>query len=291
MADRVTEPHGVQGALYLPSDGAQSPVRRRTPRKRANDLDGGTWTKYSISVWDDIKKTREEIQLGHPAIFPVSLVTRLIQCLTTDEDRVVLDPFVGVGSTVIAAEALGKTGIGIDISAEFAAKAMQRPRLLTAVPGGQRQIHVGDANDLLKLVEPETVDLVVTSPPYWDILLQPRTADYKDVRHYGREPKDLGKVRRYHDFLYALQQVFKRVHTALRPAKYCCVVVMDLRKKDKLYLYHSDLAAYLAQIGFQLEDVIIWNRAHEYSNLRPLGYPSVFRVNKVHEYILIFKKA
>jgi hypothetical protein len=43
-------------------------------------------------------------------------------------------------------------------------------------------------------------------------------------------------------------------------------------------------------IGFVLEDIIIWNREREYNNLRPLGYPYVFIVNKVHEYILIFKK-
>ena len=46
----------------------------------------------------------------------------------------------------------------------------------------------------------------------------------------------------------------------------------------------------MTEIGFEFEDIIIWDRKQEYSNLRPLGYPYVFRVNKVHEYILIFKK-
>lgn len=92
-------------------------------RRRANELDGATWTRYSISIWSDIKKTPEEARLRHPALFPSALVTRLIECFTTSEDRVVLDPFAGVGSTVIAAEALGKVGIGIDISEEFIEKA------------------------------------------------------------------------------------------------------------------------------------------------------------------------
>jgi hypothetical protein len=34
----------------------------------------------------------------------------------------------------------------------------------------------------------------------------------------------------------------------------------------------------------------VWNRQAEYNNLRPLGYPAVFRVNKVHEYLLIMQK-
>lgn len=259
-------------------------------RKRANDLDGATWTRYSISIWSDIKKTPEEVRLKHPALFPSALVARLMECFTTSQDRIVLDPFVGVGSTVIAAETLGKVGIGIDISDQFVQRARQRPRQMTAKPGGDRRLIVDDAFNLLSHVQPNSVDLVVTSPPYWDILLQPRTADYKEIRHYGESEKDLGKMPRYRDFITALQNVFRLVHTALKPGKYCCVVVMDVRKKDTLYMLHADLAEALQQIGFILDDIIIWDRRHEYNNLRPLGYPSVFRVNRVHEYILIFKK-
>jgi len=43
-------------------------------------------------------------------------------------------------------------------------------------------------------------------------------------------------------------------------------------------------------IGFIYDDIIIWDRRHEYNNMRPLGYPAVFRVNKAHEFILIFQK-
>lgn len=46
----------------------------------------------------------------------------------------------------------------------------------------------------------------------------------------------------------------------------------------------------MEHIGFIYDDLIIWDRRHEYNNLKPLGYPAVFRINKIHEYILIFKK-
>jgi len=46
----------------------------------------------------------------------------------------------------------------------------------------------------------------------------------------------------------------------------------------------------MQEIGFELDDIIIWDRQKEYNNMRPLGYPYVFRVNKVHEFVLIFKK-
>jgi DNA modification methylase len=151
-------------------------------------------------------------------------------------------------------------------------------------------VHVGDANDLEQFVEPASIDLVVTSPPYWDILLEKRTADYKPIRHYGDDVKDLGKIRDYDEFLSALQKIFRKVYAALRSGAYCCVVVMDIRKKNRFYPYHADFAQRMEEIGFIYDDLIIWDRRHEYNNLRPLGYPSVFRINKVHEFILIFQK-
>src|SRR5262249_16461527 len=139
-------------------------------------------------------------------------------------------------------------------------------------------------------VEPGTVDLVVTSPPYWDILTQKRTADYKEIRHYGDARADLGKIGDYRSFLGELAAVFSAVYQALRPRAYCCVVAMDIRKKDRFYPFHSALAAFMQKIGFVYDDLIIWDRRHEYNNMRPLGYPAVFRVNKAHEFILIFQK-
>jgi hypothetical protein len=65
---------------------------------------------------------------------------------------------------------------------------------------------------------------------------------------------------------------------------------MDIRKKSKFYPFHMDIVKLMGDIGFNFEDTIIWDRQHEYNNMRPLGYPYVFRVNKVHEYILIFRK-
>ena len=268
-----------------------NPVRQRLG-PRANDLDGATWLRNSISVWDDIRKTSEEVALRHPAIFPAQLVTRLIQSFTTADQRVILDPFVGIGSTVLAAEALGKIGIGFDLSPEYIRKAQARPRQIFPEGNiqGERHFHLADASDLLDYVEPESVDLVVTSPPYWDILLQNRTADYKEVRHYGEAQRDLGRITEYEEFLNRLADVFEKILVAMKPGAYCCVVVMDLRKKDKFYPFHADLAQKLERVGFLLDDIIIWMRGHEYNNLRPLGYPSVFRVNKVHEYITILQK-
>ena len=230
-------------------------------------------------------------------MFSAQLVSRLAESFTRPEQSVILDPFAGVGSTVLVAEMMGKAGIGLDISGDYITKARGRPALSPgmfephgAVGGGERRFIEADARDLLEHIEPESVDFVVTSPPYWDILLRNRTADYKDIRNYGDSDADLGRISDYREFLDALAEVFVGVLAVLKPGCYCCVVVMDVRKRDLFFPLHADLAAQMQSIGFLLDDIIIWDRRREYNNLRPLGYPSVFRINKVHEYILIFQK-
>ncbi len=263
-----------------------------TTVRRANDLDGATWTRYSISIWSDIRKSADEVALKHPAMFPSALAARLIECFTT-RGMTVLDPFVGIGSTLIAAKQLGRKGIGIELNPDFAdiaRKRLQQKALFDEEEFAESIVITGDARHLSQYVPPGSAHLVVTSPPYWDILLEKRTADYKPIRHYGDEEHDMGKINDYDQFLSELQAIFAQVYDALVLGGYCCVVVMDIRKKGKFYPYHADLSARMQQIGFEWDDLIIWDRRQEYNSLRPLGYPSVFRVNKVHEFILIFQK-
>jgi len=257
-----------------------------TQKRRGNLLDGRTWTRYSISVWSDLQKSKEELRLKHPALFPVQLAQRVIECFLPPEGRVVLDPFSGLGSTVLAAHNLGRVGIGLDINPDYVRVAQQR---LGDCSEGCRII-CADASDLLHHVGQESVDLVVTSPPYWNILTRRRSADRKAVRNYGDRREDLGRVPDYSNFLPALGRVFARVREALRPGAYCVVVVMDLREGPRFYPLHADLAAAMQKIGYLWDDTIIWDRRREYNNFRPLGYPSVFRINKAHEYLLIFQK-
>jgi len=199
---------------------------------------------------------------------------------------------MGSGSTIVAADRMGKTGIGFETSAEYYNLAARRlyNRELFQTSELTSQLYLADARQMLEFLKPESVDLVITSPPYWDVLSQKRTADYKETQDYGNAPGDLSQIADYKEFLKELSKVFEKVYQVLKPSKYCIVIVMDLRKKDRFYPFHSDIADFMQEIGFIYDDIIIWDRRHEYNNMRPLGYPSVFRINKAHEYILIFKK-
>jgi DNA modification methylase len=268
-------------------------LKRRSPSKRRIDLNGTTWLKYSLSVWNDIKKSETEQRLKHPAIFPAQLARRLIEAFSFEED-IVLDPFVGTGSTLVAAEELGRNSIGIDISDEFIKISKTRLSETPSFDNNSKPAYkliTDTAENIKEYIAPNTIGLCLTSPPYWDILTQKRTADYKKIKTYGGHRNDLGEIHDYKRFLAALKSIMADVFDVLAKGKYCCMVVMDLRKKDKFYPFHMDVNAFMTNdIGFELDDIIIWDRGREYNNLRPLGHPYVFRVNKIHEYILIFKK-
>jgi len=265
--------------------------KKQITKTKANELDGRTWLKYSISVWNDIKKTAEEIKLNHPAMFPVQLPKRLIEIYTNKDMKIVLDPFMGTGSTLIAAMELNKQGIGFEISTEYVKLAENRLRILKLFSNNiPPKIFNEDARNILKYLEPESVDICITSPPYWDILSEKRTADNKEIKDYQEKNNNLSVIKDYNKFLEELCKIFEKVFIVLKPGAYCCVDVMDIRKKNRFYPFHSDLAQFMEKIGFIFDDIIIWDRRQEYNNLRPLGYPFKFRINRIHEYILIFQK-
>ncbi|MFX1565173.1 MAG: DNA methyltransferase [Promethearchaeota archaeon] len=253
-------------------------------KKNLNALDGKTWTRYSISIWE-IGKTPEESRLKHPALFPQRLVERLLKIYTKPGDTI-LDPFMGTGSTLVAAQQLGCQAIGFEISPSYIQLAQKR---LDSTQSSV-QIHCENANKLTEHIPSSSIDLVVTSPPYWNIHCQRRTADGKRSRPYTSLSQDLGNIPNYQDYLESLGLISKQLFMVLKPSHWCILIVMDLRKKNKFYPLHIDCINQWKKDGFQLEDIIIWDRRKDYHNLRPLGYPTTFRVNKVHEYILIFQK-
>ena len=260
-----------------------------------NNLSGKDWLQNSFTIWRDIRKSAEEKQLKHPAMYPIQLCEKLINIYTRDNGEVILDPFMGVGSTLLAAQNLNRKGIGIDLSKEFYDIAERRIlntqlSLNSNDMNTQQVLYLGDSRKVLKKLPSESVDLCINSPPYWDILNQRRTADYKATKNYSDSKTDVGNISDYKKFLSELKKIYTEVYRTLKPNKRCCVIVMDIRKRDKFYPLHIDITNIMSEIGFELEEFIIWDRQHEYNNMKTLGYPYVFRFNKVHEFVCVYWK-
>ena len=131
---------------------------------------------------------------------------------------------------------------------------------------------------------------VLQALPYWNILSQKRTVYEKRVKDYSSKSYNLSSIFDYNEYLTKIQLIFQDIHDVLKSNSYCIVNVMDLRKKNTFFPLHIDICQNMISLGFELDDIIIWDRRIDYNNLKPLGYPYVFRVNKVHEFLLIFKK-
>ena len=265
-------------------------VKEKT--KKCNRLSGAEWLRNSVSIWSNLRKTKEEISLNHPASFPLALVKKLLDCFTNEDSEVILDPFVGSGSTIIQSVLEGKKAIGIDTSQSYLDLTNTRLRQLDLfsnyLSGSYTLINDSSIN-ASNYISGDSVDIIITSPPYWNILNRKRTADGKQIRNYGNESNDLGQIDKYEDFISSIGAVFRELSMILKVNKYCIINVMDIRKGSNFYCVHSDIASELSNSGYELDDIIIWDRSHEYNNLRPLGYPSVFRINRIHEFILVFK--
>lgn len=261
--------------------------------EKLNDLTRGKWLKYSISVWGNIKQSVQDraLKRRHPAVFPLEIPLRLIKVFTRKGD-VVLDPFLGTGTTLLACKHLGRNGIGIDLSPEFVKIAKERLRQVAIVPSPTRQVvYCDDSRNLLKHVDGvDSIDFVVTSPPYWRIMKEKKTFLKRDATPYTELDKDIGNLEEYNEFLEALVEIFTNVHTVLKAKKFAVIDLMDVRIQDKFFPMHVDLIQKMKSAGFDLWDIIIWDRHLEYNRLSAMRYPYAFYVNKVHEYLLIFQK-
>ncbi|MXX05254.1 MAG: site-specific DNA-methyltransferase [Gammaproteobacteria bacterium] len=102
------------------------PNKRYFKGPKAGELSCNPKGKNPSDVWEfpNVKSNHPEKTI-HPCQFPIELVERLVLSMTDEEDSV-FDPYMGVGSAVIAALMHGRTGYGCDTSSEYVEIAQKR---------------------------------------------------------------------------------------------------------------------------------------------------------------------
>lgn len=270
------------------------------PRNSLNELTSTEWLPETVSVWTQrglgANHPDARIERQHPAPFSFTDVARLVKFFTK-KGQTVLDPFVGVGSTLKACATEGRNGIGFELNPKYAELA--RERLRTEVrdqeAGDSQDVRVGDARYLINELPDDSIDLVVTSPPYWIILhkvdhkaRQERIEQDLDTR-YSDDPRDLGNVKEYGDFLRELASILGACARPLKAGKHMAVVVSDFRDKSKYVMFHSDLAAALIPYGLEMRGLKVLYQRHK--RIFPYGYPYAYVPNIHHQFILILQNA
>ena len=206
----------------------------------------------------------------------------------------VLDPLCGVGSTLKACALEGRRGLGIELSPRWAELA--RLRLEEEVPDDSSQIiWCMDVRDAIERIDDQSIDFIVTSPPYWSILNKRPDHKTKEVRlnqglpqNYTDDKQDLGNIGDYSEFLDTLARIFEDLALKLRPGAYCTIIVSDFKHGPRFYPFHSDLYNRVDERKLSLQGVICIEQP--YKSLYPYGYPYAYVPNIHHQYVLIFRR-
>jgi DNA modification methylase len=271
-----------------------------SPRNTLNDLSAREWLSESVSVW--IQKglgaghADARIEREHPAPFSFTDVARLIR-LFTKRGMTVLDPFAGIGSTLKACALERRHGIGLELNSRFVYLAQQR--LSGELPPTVRNqasqiIHVGDSRTLIRDLPPDSVDFIVTSPPYWGILNKRPDHKVRQERigngletSYGDDARDFANISDYDDFVIALAEFFGTCTRVLKPRKYCAIIVGDFRHGGRYFPLHADLASAMEKRGYVLNAMNVLYQRHK--RVFPYGYPVAYVPNVHHQNIVVLR--
>ena len=270
-------------------------------RNPLNDLNAMEWMPETISVWNQkglgANHPDAAIERQHPAPFSFTDVSRLIRFFTK-RGGVVLDPFVGVGSTLKACAIEGRKGIGFELNPSYVKLSKQRLRAEVRDMWAtleEQDVRVGDTRELVRQLPENSLDFVVTSPPYWNILhkedhkaKQERIDKNLDTR-YSDDPRDLGNIHDYEEFLNELACMLGACVSPLKPKKYMAVIVSDFRDKSKFVMFHSDIARALAPYGLELRGLTVLYQRHK--RIFPYGYPYAYVPNIHNQFIVLLQNA
>lgn len=275
------------------------------PRNNLNDLTGKDWLPETKSFFYQkglgANHPEAQIEKLHPAPYSFQDIGHLVNFFTKS-GMDVLDPFGGIGSTAKACEVNGRRCTSIELSPRWHELSIER--LETEVGEGASKKHTfinGDSCKELLEIKTESMDFMVTSPPYWGILHKQdqkvkknRVANNLETK-YSESDLDLGNVENYEDFLDVLvKKVFLQCARTLKFGKYMAIVVSDFRDKSEYISFHSDLIHGLNKslipdggvLRLQGTKILLQN----HKSLLPYGYPFAYVENIHHQYILIFKK-
>jgi DNA modification methylase len=291
------------------------------PGNELNELGGNEWLYFTKSLWTTAYPSElgHDRRRAHGANKPPRLMARLIEFFSRPGE-LVLDPFAGVGGTLLGASICRqpRQALGFELEQRWADvyAAVVRGALGdrdglgpllrdmgSADPGGARgfdpagaRMVVGDVVELVRGLADGSVDLVATDPPYNPQLKQTmaggalaerfanRRTDYAMV---SSEPADLANSATYDEYLERMGGVFAELRRVLRGGRYALVIVRDAYQDGRYRFTAADLARRAEGAGFAPKGDIVWSQAG--ARLRPYGYPRSYVPNIVHQHIVVLR--
>lgn len=204
----------------------------------------------------------------------------LILRYTSPGDRV-LDQMVGSGTTLVECKLTNRNSIGVDINLDAVMIAWNRLDFTYSQTNTIQKLYQGDARHL-DLLDEESVDLVVTHPPYANIV------------PFSKQKKiesDLSQVHSIEEFIAGMREVAKESFRVLKPGKHCGILIGDThRHKHYVPIAFRVMEAFL-DAGFILREDVIKRQWHT-QTMRGRwkeSYDHDFLLT-YHEHLFIFRK-
>lgn len=269
------------------------------PSKHLNCMSAKEWIKCQLGIWQfnySGKDIRDKTV--HPATFPISLAKRVIE-LFTHEGELIVDPFVGSGTTLVAAQELNRNAIGFDLQDKYVDVCRQRLIGNNLLNQAQQIVVQDDALYIPKYLHPETVSLIWTSPPYANLLNRRRknksrrgderkNNQFEKIEQYSQNPRDLGTMP-IDEYTKAMGDIFENLLPLLKPKGHCVINVPDMWWENERITIHIALVEELRKRGYELRNIIIWDRTNIVNRIGIFGWPSNYiTMGTTFEYLLDF---
>lgn len=271
------------------------------PAKHINCMTAKEWIVSQLGVWKFAYEARDiRDKKVHPATFPIALAKRCIS-LFTHEGELVIDPFVGSGTTLVASQDLKRNAAGFDLKQEYVDVALSRISPTGGAGMAQQLVFCDDARNIGRYLEPDSVSLILTSPPYANLLNRPRLnksrrSDQRaneqllKVEQYSQDPNDLG-VLGLEEYQEAMSGIFSSLFPLLRERSHCVIDVPDMWHENQRITIHMAVVEALRSVGYELRNIIIWDRTNLVNRIGIFGWPSNYiTMGTTFEYLLDFWK-
>lgn len=280
-------------------------------QNRLNDLDGREWLYWTDTLYITAypPDATHPLRKKHGAMKPPEVMAEIIRFFTK-KGELVLDPFAGVGGTLLGAALTGRPSLGFELDPRWVDiyRTIQRDFVVAdgmfrrrdeVITGGETitsrsidgEMRQGDCLELLRQLAAESIAAVITDPPYG---INHGARGFPGETNFNMTANvaaaDLGQAPDLASFLHRLREIGGEIHRVLQPGRYLVMLVGDRYQEGEYVPLGFLVAQALRQVGFKFKGVRIWSNKATRRPLKPYAVKSVFVPNITHQNILILRK-
>jgi DNA modification methylase len=265
-----------------------------------NCLTAKEWLKNQLGVWEFYYEKRDIRDKNiHPATFPISMSKKIIE-LFTHEGELILDPFVGSGTTLVAARDLNRNAVGFDLQKKYIDLSYKRLTEEKLFNHSEQLAITDDARNIHEYFKKESVKLIWTSPPYANLLNRERknksrrernNHQLNKIEQYSQDKRDLGTLA-LEEYAIQMGDIYESLLPILRNDGHCVINVPDMWWENTRITIHISIIQELRKRGYEFRNTIIWDRRNVVNNIGIFGWPSNYiTMGTTFEYLLHFIKS